>query len=196
MGSTTDISELDRSQTGSVTTWLFKLNSGDESVIYLLWKRYWQRLVELAKTDLAMFKNKATDDEEDIAQKVFTDIWQRIRSEDKRKPRNRAELWNLMIVITYRKVVDNQRGMRAKKRGGGEPLHPLLTPDVPPDWAVLLNDDLDHLAELKGDMAKKIVELLMAGFDQMEIAEKLDSSPRTIQRRLALIREVWKKHIE
>ena len=196
MVSTTDFSELDSPQTGSVTTWLFRLNRGDESVIFLLWKRYWQRLVELAKTDLAVFKNRASDDEEDIAQKVFTDIWQRIRSEHQPKPRNRAELWNLMIVITYRKIIDSQRGMRAKKRGGNAPLHPMLTAEVAPDWSVVLNDDLDRLAELKGDMAKKIVELMMAGFDQNEIAERLNSSPRTIQRRLALIREAWKKHIE
>ena len=186
----------DGSQNGSVTTWLLQLNEGDESVIYLLWKRYWQNLVDLAKTDLAVFQNQATDDEEDIAQKVFTDIWRRIRSKTTDKPRNRAELWKLMIVITYRKIVDNLRGMRTKKRGGGQPLEPMLNLEVPPDWTAMLNDDLDRLAELKGQMSKDIVVLMLAGFDQEEIAEKLNSSPRTIQRRLVLIREAWTKHIE
>ena len=196
MATTSDFSRLEGAQTGSVTSWLFRLNSGDESVIFLLWKRYWQKLVKLAKTDLAAFQNRAADDEEDIAQKVFTEVWQCVRSEHASKPHNRAELWNLMIVITYRKIVDNQRSMLTKKRGGGEPLHPLLNAEVAPDWAVLLNDDLDRLAELKGEMAKEIVELMMAGFDQVEIAEKLKTSPRTIQRRLALIRQAWLKHIE
>ena len=176
---------------GSVTKWILDLNHGDKDVFYFLWKRYWERLVKLADTDVHRLHLRSPGVEEDVAQQVFTQVWQNITASE-HPPQNRKELWRMTTMFTYRESLDYQRHEKAKKRKAGSNQQADL--QEAPDIQVALEDDLDRLESLTSPMEKQIIVLTLEGFDQKEIGEKLDTSERTIQRKLATIRKVWLKH--
>jgi RNA polymerase sigma factor (sigma-70 family) len=180
---------------GSVTTWLYDLREGDERVIYLIWRRYWQRLVRTAESDLHRHPGDCMEDAEDVAAKVFAYVCKKVQSAPD-PPKNRGEFWRLMNVITYRRILDRRR--LKKYDSPTDELDTLEESEFvgdAPDWIVVVNDDLDLLAELLGEDSREIVVLLMQGFDQVEIAKRMKSSPRTLQRRLAKIRDTWARKI-
>jgi DNA-directed RNA polymerase specialized sigma24 family protein len=200
------------SSTGSVTLWLRRLQAGDHDAAQLLWERYVQRLVKLARARLRGAPRLAAD-EEDVALSAFDSFCR--GAENGRFPRlnDRNDLWQLLVVLAGRKAFDIRRREGRAKRGGGRvrqergasaddstgeghALDDIIGREPSPELAAQLAEDFRHRLDLLGDAELQSVALLkLEGHTIEEIAAKRGCVPRTVNRRIRLIRHIWEKEI-
>src|SRR5690349_5944237 len=88
---------------GSITGWLAQLAEGDRPAAEQLWRRYFHRLVGLARRKLRDAPRRVAD-EEDVALSAFDSFCR--GAEQGRFPdlADREGLWALLMTITARKA--------------------------------------------------------------------------------------------
>ena len=198
---------------GSVTRWLNQLQGGDRAAVQKLWEGYFARLVALACKRLRDFPRRVAD-EEDVALSAFDSFCR--GAEQGRFPRleDRDDLWQVLVMITARKVCDlkehegrgkrDWRRTRAARRdpAADESFFPELIGREPdPAFAAQVAEEYQRLlGRLRDDGERKIVELKMAGHTHEEIKEILKAergacSLSTVERKLALIRKRWEREL-
>jgi DNA-directed RNA polymerase specialized sigma24 family protein len=111
---------------------------------------------------------------------------------------DRHDLWRLLVLITGHKALDRLRHERRQKRGGGAAaavaLEEVIGPEPTPDFAAQVAEKCRRLLALLGDPELETVALWKTeGYSTEEIAARLGYVPRTVQRKLHLIRQVWEK---
>jgi DNA-directed RNA polymerase specialized sigma24 family protein len=192
------------SSQGSVSQWLAQLRAGNPSAAQQLWDRYFHRLVGLARRKLGNMP-RPTGDEEDVALSAFQCFFR--SAEQGRLPDllDRHNLWRLLVVITARKAAHLVRDEGRQKRGGGRvamaPADPLaaeadveqiLGREPTPEFAASVAEECRRLLGRLGDAELESVALWkMEGYTNDEIADRLKCVPRTIERKLRLIRSIW-----
>jgi RNA polymerase sigma factor (sigma-70 family) len=185
---------------GSVTMWMSCLKeSGREQAAEMLWSRYLERLLHVARRKLGPAP-KAVADEEDVALTAFAALLSGIRDERFTQLHDRDDLWQLLIMLTERNAISQRRGEWAQKRGGTAPAKELPadaeTPEPSPELALELAEEFDQrLAELADDVEREIAIRRLQGFSNAEIAESLGGGLRTVERKLGLIRRTWQSRI-
>lgn len=189
---------------GSVTIWLQAMCAGDQDAITRLWERYNSKLLDLARRRLRGLSHRAID-EQDIALEAFTKFYQAAKEGRLSESCNRGDLWRLLLKITLENAIDAHRRDKAEIRGGGqvvslEPREPDRSCSDPideqptPEMAAILVDEYSRLMEiLEHEDRREIARLRLAGYQTKEIADHQGLSVRTIERRLSLIREIWKR---
>jgi DNA-directed RNA polymerase specialized sigma24 family protein len=196
---------------GSVTHWLGRLQAGDHAAAQPLWERYFHRLVRLARKKLRDAPRRVAD-EEDVALSAFDSFCR--GAEQGRFPQlcDRDDLWRLLCALTARKACDLVRDQRRQKRGGGAVrgesallgpegssegeagLEQLLGREPTPEFAAQLAEEYQRLLGLLGDDELRAVALAkMEGDTTAQIAAKFGRSPRSVERKLQLIRSLWAK---
>jgi DNA-directed RNA polymerase specialized sigma24 family protein len=198
------------STAGSVTHWLARLKAGDPASAQPLWEKYFQELVKRARHQLGRTPRRAAD-EEDVALSAFHSFCR--AAEAGRFPQldDRHDLWQLLMVLTDRKAIDLVHHERRAKRGGGRvldegaltadsgaatPLGRVEGPAPDPAFVALMADECRRLLDRLKDPELRTVALWkMEGYTIEEIADKLGCVPRTVDRRLRLIRTAWEKEI-
>ena len=183
---------------GSVTTWINALSAGNDEVAQNLCERYFQRMVELARNKLRASTSRAAD-EEDVALSAFHSFC--VAASEHRFPRlaNRDDLWQVLVMLTARKALDQRKYDLRKKRADSatKPLddaavETIIGADPDPAFAVLVADEFRSLLEKLDEAELKHIAIRqLEGFTNDEIAAELNCTVRTVGRRLALIREVW-----
>jgi DNA-directed RNA polymerase specialized sigma24 family protein len=194
---------------GSVTALLQQLRDGEASAAQqALWERYFQRLAGIARLKLAPATRRARD-EEDIALSALDSFFQ--ASAEGRYPElgDRTELWPLLAQIAVCKALAHRQHELATKRGAGAVRGDSAVDELP--WSASIDlkagfdrflsseptpDSLAELNELvcilmrKLDNAtlRKVAQLKMAGHSNREIADELEVSERTVERKLVRIR--------
>jgi DNA-directed RNA polymerase specialized sigma24 family protein len=194
------------SSEGSVTHWLRQLQVGDSEAVQQLWKRYFPRLVGLARIKLRD-NPRPTADEEDVALSAFASFCH--NAERGRFPQlhDRDGLWALLVVITARKAGRLLRDSRRQKRGGGvetagesapgTDLEQVLSREPTPEFAAQVAEECRRLLQLLGDRELEAVAVWkMEGFTTEEIAAKLGYAPRSVKRKMRMIRGLWEKEID
>ncbi len=185
---------------GSITRWLGQVREGDEAAVQHLWERYFHRLVGLARTKL-QGAPRGMADEEDVALSAFGSFCR--NAEQGRFPQllDREGLWQLLVVITARKALHLIRDEGRQKRGGGAApaggvLQQLLSQEPSPDFAAQAAEEYQRLFRKLGDPELESVALWkMEGYSVEEIAARLGYAPRSVKRKLALIRSIWEKEM-
>jgi DNA-directed RNA polymerase specialized sigma24 family protein len=194
---------------GSVTRWLGQAQAGDAEAAQPLWQRYFGRLVALARVKLRG-SPRGMADEEDVALSAFDSFYRGV--EQGRFPRltDRDNLWSLLVVITARKAAklkrdqgrQKRRGIRAQGRApeeaspknDGPELEEVIGREPSPQFAALVAEQCQRLLDgLADDDMRTIARCKMEGYTNEEIAGKLDCAPRTVERKLRLIRGRWEK---
>lgn len=189
--------------------WIEGLKQGDKSATDKLWSEYVQRLVELARQKLGSSPRRAAD-EEDVAVQAFTGFCQGVKEGRFAKLDDADDLWQVLIMLTERKAIDQRRHERAVKRGGGTVRGGSAVQQKPteesrsrgwdqfasveptPEFAASAAEEFGRLLKLLGDPELRSVAIdKMQGFENEEIAAKRDLSLRTVERRLQLIRRIW-----
>ncbi|HLJ93538.1 MAG TPA: ECF-type sigma factor [Gemmataceae bacterium] len=194
---------------GSVSQWLDQLQAGDSAAAQNLWDRYFQRLAGLA---LKKFKDlpRRVVDEEDVALSVFDSFCRGAQKGQFPALFDRDNLWALLVVLTSRKVLNVRRDERRLKRGGGlvrgesaligprggqeaeEGLNAVLAREPTPEFAAQMAEECRRLLNSLADVELRSIALWkMEGDTTEQIAAKLQRSPRTIERKLQLIRSRW-----
>jgi DNA-directed RNA polymerase specialized sigma24 family protein len=200
------------SSAGSVTLWLARLKAGDPAAAQPLWEKYFHELVERARQQLGHTPRRAAD-EEDVALSAFDSFCRAAARGRFPQLDDRHDLWQLLVVLTDRKAIDLIHRERRAKRGGGRvldegaltagdgpgaetPLGRVEGPEPDPAFGVLMADACRRLLDQLQDPELRAVALWkMEGYTIEEIADKLGCVPRTVDRRLRLIRSAWEKEI-
>jgi DNA-directed RNA polymerase specialized sigma24 family protein len=193
------------SEEGSVTLLLGRLRGGDPAAsadaTARLWGRYFGALVRLARTRLPGTVRRAAD-EEDIALSALDSFCRGEAAGRFPTLGDRDDLWRLLATITLRKVRDAIEHEWRQKRGAGrsgegaEVLDELFARDPSPEVAAQFADLLGHLiARLGDDVLRRLAELKLLGHTEEEMAAALGISPRTVRRKLDLIRRLWEREV-
>src|SRR5262245_7331525 len=189
------------SSDGSITRWLGPPQAGDPAAAQQLWERYFRRLVGVARARLRGARRRAAD-EEDVALSAFDSFCR--NAERGRFPQlaDRDSLWRLLVTITTRKAARQVRDGDRRKRGGGASpvadaeavLAQALSREPTPEFAAGVAEECRRLLDRLGDRDLQAVVLLrMQGYSVEEVADKLGCAPRSVKRKLGLIRTVWEK---
>jgi DNA-directed RNA polymerase specialized sigma24 family protein len=191
---------------GSVTGWIESLRNGDSQAIQRLWERYIDDLIRLARARLRAAP-RAVADEEDAVLCAFDSFCRGARRGRYPQLEDRHDLWRLLVVITERKAIDQSQHAQRHKRGGGK--QPLTlgpgtadddagaadlvpAPQASPEQAAMLAEECEQLLGLLPNQTLREVALMkMEGYTHEEIAARLNSSPRSIARKVDLIRRNW-----
>ncbi len=197
----------------SVTLWLKELEQGSGAAANELWRRYFERLVKLAGKNLRNVPRRISD-EEDVAINVFHSLCDGVENGRFDQLDDRDDLWKLLVVMTRHKTYNQIRHQTAKKRGGKEVRgHSILGDgsevggaagfDVffgngpTPEFLISVQEEQERLVGLLSDAShRQIVQLRLQGYSVDETAEKMDISPRSVKRKLAIIREAWTAEFE
>jgi DNA-directed RNA polymerase specialized sigma24 family protein len=191
-----------------VTLWIAQLKQGNPVAAQKLWDSYFPRLVGLARAKLRGMPRRAAD-EEDVALTAFDSFCRRAGRGHFPQLGNRDDLWQLLALITARKAVDLVEHDRRRKRGGGdvEGESALLGPDgsgpgfdrlvgsePTPEFAVQMAEECGRLLHRLGDDDLRAVALWrMEDRTVEEISALLGCVPRTVERKLRLIRDIWSR---
>jgi DNA-directed RNA polymerase specialized sigma24 family protein len=197
---------------GSITRLFNQLQQGERATAQQLWELYFRRLVGLARSKLGQLPRGAAD-EEDVALSAFDSFCR--GAEQGRFPQlgDRNSLWNLLVTITMRKVIDLRQYLGRDKRdwrrvqqeaqGGddesswqGSGLAMLLSREPDPAFASEVAEECRRLLDsLSDNELREIALLKMEGYTNVAIAAKLDCALATVERRLKLIRKRWGKEL-
>jgi len=189
-----------------VTRWLHDLADGDEDAVQEIWNRYFTRLVNHARRKLIPGRLRDTD-EEDIALSAFHSFYRGATAGRFPRLDDRHDLWKLLLVITARKASKKIRGATRAKRGGGKVrgesvfatgaedqgnIDAAMGTEPTPEFAVAAVEEYQILLDqLPDNSFRQIAGMKIEGYTNEEIADQLECSPRTVERKLNKIREAW-----
>jgi DNA-directed RNA polymerase specialized sigma24 family protein len=183
---------------GSVTDWLDPLRDGDPAAARLLWERYFHRLVELARRRLRGAAG-CIDDAEDVALSAFDTFCR--HAADGRFPDllDRDGLWRLLMTLTIRKAARRLRVPRppvVSGDAGAELLEQVASREPTPAEAAEVAEELRRLLDLLGDKDLEAIAVArMEGYSVEEIAARVGYAPRSVKRKLQLIRTLWEREV-
>jgi DNA-directed RNA polymerase specialized sigma24 family protein len=192
---------------GSVTHWIRLLKAGEHAAAQPLWEAYCRRLAGLARQKLGAAPRRAAD-EEDVALSAFDSFCRGAERGRFPQLRDRDDLWHLLVVLTARKALQFLRSECREKRGGGKVLTEadleaaddsgdgalarVLGQEPTPEFAAQVAEEYQRLLDLLGDDELRAIALWkMEGETNEDIAAKLGCVPRTVERRLRVIRSLW-----
>ncbi|MCD0459005.1 ECF-type sigma factor [Roseiconus lacunae] len=201
-------------ESGEVTNWFRNLENGDEQAAEKLWEYCFPKMLAHSKRRLPPNFRKALD-EEDIALSAFRSLCSRARRGHLQSIQGRDELIKLLTVITTRKTLNHIKFESREKRGSGKVRGESwffssrdhshansgsameqceAAVDTPALMAQYTEQCKRMLDELQDPVLETIVLLRLEGYGIDEIAERMGCAKRTVERRLKLIREIWKQH--
>jgi DNA-directed RNA polymerase specialized sigma24 family protein len=198
---------------GSVTTWISELKNGNQEAARLLWERYFEELVRIARTKLRKTSGMAAN-EEDVALLALNSVFRGARQGRFPQLQDRNNLWPLLVVITVRKSIDlvqHERAQKRRPRQGpsqalpaellqwiprGEALEHALGREPTPEFAAEVLEEYERLlGQLTEPALREIAIMKMEGYTDKEVAAKRNCGLRTVERKLERIRHIWKKEI-
>lgn len=183
----------------AVTVRLSQLQAGDAAAARPLWEKYFLRLVELARKRLRSAARRVAD-EEDVALSAFDSFCR--NAERGRFPdlSDRDSLWRLLASFTLRKAAHHVRDSARLKRDadrekdGSGIFEEVLGRDPDPALAAQMADECDRLLRLlEHPELREIAVLRMEGYSVDEVAKRVSCAPRSVKRKLQLIRAIWER---
>jgi RNA polymerase sigma factor (sigma-70 family) len=194
---------------GSVTRMIQLLRSDDAAerdlAARLIWTRYFRDLLELARHNLNK-RIRRREDEEDVLQSMYKSFCLR-QQRGEFDLASRDALWKLLVTITLRKARNAaKKQMREKRDVGREQtisdqddgesgqwvLEQMDSSGPSPAEAALLNEALERRLEALDDVQLTEIALWrLEGYTNREIADRLDCTERSVERRMERIRNRW-----
>jgi DNA-directed RNA polymerase specialized sigma24 family protein len=195
----------------SVSYWLEQLQDGQHAAAQLLWEGYFRRLIGLARARLGAAPRRAAD-EEDVALSAFHSFCRGAEAGRFPQLADRHDLWRLLVTLTERKAIALLRREHRQKRGGGGQrgesalvaagtevpgLDGLAGREPTPEFAAEVAEQFRQLLDRLGDEdLRRIAVWKMEGDTVEEIAARLGCAPRTVERKLRLIRSLLRHEDE
>ena len=183
----------------AVTIWLGQLRAGESAAARPLWEKYFHRLVALARRRLRDAPRRAAD-EEDVALSAFDSFCRNAEAGRFPDLSDRDGLWRLLAAFTLRKAAHHARDAARLKRGGGVAadasgaFEELVARDPDPAVAAEVAEECDRLlAALADPELRRVALLRMDGHSVDEVAKQTGYAPRSVKRKLQLIRQIWER---
>ena len=195
-------------EAGSVTQMIGGLKDGADDAVAKLWERYSHRIIGLARVRLRSMPRLVAD-QEDVALSAFDSFCARTARGEFPKLEDREDLWRLVARITARKAIKLVQHEHRLKRGGGltfgqsaqegsdegdstDPLAQIPSNEPTTEFAAMMAEEWQGLlGRLNDETLRKVALWKGYGDTKEEIAARLDCAPRTVDRKLKLIREMW-----
>jgi len=190
---------------GSVSKAIVSFVESEEDAARLIWDRFFERLRNFADGKIYP-RHRRLFDGEDIASSALITLMDGLR--DKKFPalQNRGQLWQMLVIITTRKILNSAKFHDREKRGGGKVkgasaiergaeikmLNGLFAQNSDP--AAFVEFELtcqELLNALPDEGYRRITLMRLEGFSNKEIALKIGCSSRTIDRKLDAVALVW-----
>jgi hypothetical protein len=188
------------------TTWIGELQQGKPEAAQRLWQSYFERLTRLARLKMAHAPRRVAD-EEDLALAALDSFCRGAQQGRFPKLEDRDDLWQVLVMLTARKVLDQRDHDRRLKRGGGnvrgesafgnEELGPrgleqVIGTEPTPALVVEFAEEFDRLlAALDDPDLRRIAIGKLEGLTNAELAAQRQCGLRSIERKLAIIRRTW-----
>ncbi len=199
---------------GSVTRLIQLLRSSDPAerdlAAQLIWRRYFRDLLELARNNLDR-RIRRREDEEDVLQSMYKSFCLR-QQRGEFDLVGRDGLWKLLVTITLRKARNAAKKQGRDKRDLAREqtlpmdnetqsafwtLEQMESAGPSPAEAALLNEALERrLGVLVNPELRQIALWRLEGYTNREIADRLDCTERSVERRLERIRSKWMSYDE
>ena len=192
----------------STSTWLHKLQEGDEAAAQRLWEQYYHQLIRVAYQRLASWPRRVAD-EEDVVLSAIDSFCRAAANGRFPQLSDNDDVWRLLMAFTARKICDYQRQLSRAKRGGGrvfdqsvlapgdgsrslDGIERVIGREPSPELIAEWTESLRYLLEQLGDkQLERIALLKLEGYANQEIAELLPCSLRSVERKLHGIRSIW-----
>jgi RNA polymerase sigma factor (sigma-70 family) len=185
-----------RSSAGSVTNHLDRLKEGEQAAVQLLWERYFERLIRLARGKLRKAPRLASQ-EEDVALSALASFFRAVENGRFPQLRNRNDLWQILVMLAHRKIhrlVRRKTPPTVAGLGMDELFLEVINHEPTPQEAVEVAEECERLLDqLKDSKLRALALWKLEGYTNEEIAEKLGCVPRTVERKLQAIRAIWEK---
>ncbi|WP_165226708.1 ECF-type sigma factor [Aquisphaera insulae] len=189
-----------------VRMWVSQLRDGDPGAAQQLWNTYFLRMVGVARGKLSGVSGRMAD-EEDVALSAFKSFCRGTRDGRFAQLLEVEDPWPLLMALTKHKAVDLVRHERRVKRGGvgqvptaedGDAaveearLSQIAGHEPDPHELLQVTEACQSLLDRLSDTILRAIALWrLEGFTTEEIAGKLGFTPRTIERKLQIIRRLW-----
>jgi DNA-directed RNA polymerase specialized sigma24 family protein len=195
-----------------VTNLICHVKKGDGAAARELFARYWGRMLGLARARLRG-KHLRVANADDVVNSALAGFFLGAERGQYTKLHHRDDLWHLLVKLTIRKaqklVKEQGRLKRCPRRAGGGissqgsagalllvdvPVEQIADRRPPPDLEVLAKETIDHLLSRLGNAKLRAIAVWKGeGYFNEEIAARLGCCSRTIERKLDLIRTIWKR---
>ncbi len=198
-------------QDDHVTIWIDQLRQADDSAAEKLWCHFVGSLYQAARSRLKR-NTRRVYDEEDAAQSAFHSVCAGIRAGRFPKLQDRDCLWRLLLRVTALKVAQRHRFDTQQRRDvrrnlsdsifvvdGESPVAvgQLSAREPTPEVTAQFGGVCGRLVRRLDDpILQSVAELRMEGYSDPEIAERLNCSRRSVQRRVEAIRRHWESLVQ
>jgi len=153
-------------------------------------------------------------DEEDVALSVFRCLCNGAQHGRLAEMTDRGDLWRVLVTMTTRKAIDQQRRLSGKKRGAGRvrgesvfarPSGEEGTPGIQqfgdglptPAMLTMIEEEGQRLlAALEDPQLRQVALWKFESYTNNEIAAKLQLTTRSVERKLQRIREIWSQVLD
>ncbi len=187
----------------SVTRWIDLLSDGNKQAAEQLWEHISSRLHEFARQKLDP-RTRRRYDESDAANSAFHSLCCGLAN-GRIEAESRDALWGLLAVITSRKISEQRRYLSRQKRGGGAVrgesgfaqfgdagINAVNGKQLSPDMLAEVSESCNQLLEALPDETMKLIVLRkFQSATNGEVADELNCTQRTIERKLERIRRIW-----
>ncbi len=181
----------------SITLLIQQLKKQDPDAAAQIWARFSQRLLPVARARLNRIRDCSVDDE-DVLVSVFDLFFRAAREGRFARLNDRSDLWQILLLLTDHKVTQQFRRATALKRGkpenaSSEAILEHVSDRTPSaEFFVAFNDELNAaLQKLDNQLLRDVALLRLDGYENREIAKRLQISLSSVERKLRLIRERW-----
>lgn len=207
-----DSTQDDFDDEGSITRVIRRMQNGDQDGAAYLWQRFYLRLKYLVK-DRLRSQLGSLSDEEDLALDSLSEMFKGLLDGKYPSLDNREEFWRLLVTVASRNVIDEINRENRLKRGGGKVFHEsafsslhdenaalfeqIASTVEAPDVQLMITERCTELLESLTDEGLQAIAIMKtAGSTNQEVADALGLSLRSVERRLAEIRQCWSNKID
>jgi RNA polymerase sigma factor (sigma-70 family) len=174
-----------------ITVWIRSLQDGDRCAVPQLLGHYLRKLVGLAR-DRLRGRPDLGGYEEDIALSAFKSLVLGAERQRFADLLDRHSLWRLLATMVICKAIDLVR-KRTTGRSVEEEVAQVVSQEPPPDQAAELAEEVrSRLARLPDDTFRAIALCKLEGYSNAEIARMQGCVERTVERKLNIIRALWR----
>jgi RNA polymerase sigma-70 factor, ECF subfamily len=176
-----------------------RLRGGDQDAAAAVFRRYAERLIGLARSNLDP-RTRAKVDPEDVVQSAYRSFFTR-HDAGRYDVSSWDNLWSLLTVITVRKCLNQIARFRADCRDvaaevamdaqpqAGNVLGAVINRDPTASEAAVLIETVEQLMSERNSVDRTMIELSLQGYSVQEISEKVDCSERTVRRLRERVRD-------
>lgn len=196
------------SSSHSVTMLIGQLKAGNEEALSGLLRRYWPMLVGLARARLGEGVRRGAD-EEDVAQEAFWSFFRTLKKGQIPRLNDRRDLLAMLShIVACRAINQIKREIGTAKRGAGRVMGESVFDHndaswrgidhvsdeaISPEEQAALSDCYEYYLNRLPESLRELAQMHLAGMTNKEMATQLHCVERTVERKLALLRQRWRE---